>query len=415
MADAASFITEVQRSQIGVAIRPWRTTSYKPPFTAEQLVTIALLLRTRALRVRDIFNFVNATFSYYARQVSEAFCERNQRVAEVEDFQRELQVVLQSYEFPSYIGFSMRYTQQWSISTIEGLELIRPLLANDGSESRKTFDLFALPAELRNRVYDMVFQYPMDRGLKFNTRGGVGRQPADRFDIVDDTAKSSDHEPIKLNTRPMGRILAPLLTCRQFYNEAMPTFYRTNRFRVDNLEDLLKFLDKLGPKRRKHLSHLSIAYPRRDRTVAAEAFRVLSRIEHLRTINLRVEEATWLKWVRAQAERQAIKNGKDPITAREKYQSALDMPGMHRLLSIRGLEEVNVAGIRKEAVLPLTIETLKRELTRDKDAGAVKKRKYREDEAQLSKGARIKRSKMTAISKWLGSIKPEGSTPTVIV
>lgn len=323
--------------------------------------------------------------------------------------------MLQSHEFPSYIGLPVTYYQQWSINTIEGLELIRPLLASDGSQSRKTFDLLALPAELRNSIYDMVFQYPIDRGLKFKPRGGVGRQPADRFDIVDDRAKSNVNEPIKRNTRPIGRILAPLLTCRQFYNEAMPTFYRTNHFRVDDLEDLIKFLDKLGPKRRKHLSHLSIAYPTRDRTIAAEAFKVLGKIEHLRTINLRVEEATWLKWARTQAERQAIKDGKDAIAAREKYQSALDMPGMKRLLSIRGLEEVNVAGIRKEAVLPHTIETLKRELTRDMDAGATKKRKHHEDEAQFSKGGRIKRSKLTAISKRLGSKLTEGSTPIVIV
>lgn len=352
-------------SQIKRAIAVWRTSSAKPPFSVEQLVAMAILSQGHPMNPTDIFHWINGTFSWYADIVSRAYLEKppDYRHPEglpkmVDDLRVEIASTLTSYEFTSYIDLSDTNTPTWSVKIPAVLELLRLILEPNIAPTTSRVGFFKLPAELRNQVYDMVFQYPLEPGLLFFE---YPRRGLTRFEF-----NVGRKDGLIKNTSPIAKILEPLLTFRQFFKEAQPTFYRINHFKVHDLEALQNRLIRLAPERRKHLSHVSFAYPRRDRVKAETAFQLLAKVEHLRILNIRIEETAWLRWARSDAERKANKAGKDPQEAREQYQSALDMPGMDILRSMRGLEEVNITGFRKDTVQQRTINTLKAELTREK-------------------------------------------------
>jgi hypothetical protein len=68
--------------------------------------------------------------------------------------------------------------------------------------------------------------------------------------IIDDPG--SPH-PSLGRTRPTNQILEPLRTCRQFYREVMPTFYRINTFYFRDFCNLYSFLHHMPACRRQHL------------------------------------------------------------------------------------------------------------------------------------------------------------------
>jgi hypothetical protein len=126
----------------------------------------------------------------------------------------------------------------------------------------------------------------------------------------------------------------------------------------------------------------------------------LAKFDRLRIINLRIEETSWLKYARTKAEREAVREGRDPQHARQRIRSALDMPGMDILRSIRGLEEVNVTGIRKDTVQRVAIDTLRAEMTKAKKVQPTAARKKRKtssndlieissDDVQMSKKTKV--------------------------
>ena len=247
--------------------------------------------------------------------------------------------------------------------------MLRPIMGNSWTTITAKLGFFDLPAELRNTNYTMVFQYPTKSGLMppwLVSRGSSARLQMRHHQTEPRNGNVMRHKTSR-TTKPLTEILNPLLTCRQFYEEAHPTFYRTNHFQFEDLAHLEHRLTALSAARRRHFSHISVSYPQRDRVVAEEAFTLLLSLKHLRILNLKIQETSWLKYARSKAEKEALKSGDDPVAAREQFQSALDMPGMSILRSLRGLEEVNVSGIRKDTVLPRTVATLRKELTAAKD------------------------------------------------
>lgn len=220
---------------------------------------MALLLHCWPETHKGIFNWINKSFPWYANRVSEAFWEqkweryfahsnKDEASAAVTRFQHELQLVLQSYEFPSY-KTPDEVPLKWSIKRPEGLEVIRPILDADKVRKSGSLDFFSLPAELRNLIYDMAFQYPTGPGLTLPK----WIQKTLRFDIALQQVNKRAGTTIQMkdikNTRPVGRILDPLLTCRQFHKEAMPSFYHINNFCFEDLDSFSRWLKKLTLKR----------------------------------------------------------------------------------------------------------------------------------------------------------------------
>ena len=218
----------------------------------------------------------------------------------------------------------------------------------------KTFPIFELPAKLRDSIYELVFQYPESEIYVLRSGGWSERRSRRRprqlalldrsndepfdFQAWTQRAKRSQrhdrsHEDNLLRSRLVKSILAPLLSSRQFYSEAMPVFYRKNRFHFVNPEAMTLALTSLARERRKHITHISFEYCVSDS--AASAFRGLLSIDNLRGLDIHVEPEAFRK------------------TPRMKK-----VPGLATLIGLRGLDEVTFSwdckglkGVVKDALL----------------------------------------------------------------
>jgi hypothetical protein len=148
---------------------------------------------------------------------------------------------------------------------------------------------------------------------------------------------------------------------QQFYKEAMPSFYSINNFFHEGLVDLKYNLSKLAPSRLQHITHVSFKYSSNNPN-SAKAFKLLKDINGLRTLNICVDEASWLSKVPTQQE--------DP----EKYSSVLNLNEMATLRSIRGLNDVTFHGspTLQSIVRP---EMLRREEDNQPSAARVRMRR----------------------------------------
>jgi len=103
---------------------------------------------------------------------------------------------------------------RYTVSDVDGERALRSVLGDDEPKECTTFPFLRLPAELRNTVYEMMFQYP-ETGILFYTRqpdARVMRRPYQGdFDFKKwETARHLTTD----NTRD---ILSPLLVKRQLY------------------------------------------------------------------------------------------------------------------------------------------------------------------------------------------------------
>ncbi len=202
--------------------------------------------------------------------------------------------------------------------------------------SGKPFPFFELPAELRDAIYQYVYSYPKSGVLPTQLVSSV-RTPW-RFRVLtrsfdEDFSQEAWNEGIRrlrnsgknpsyditLLTARTHDIFAPLLACKQFYEEAMPIFFNINRFSFPHPYSLHHSLSLLAPTRQKHITRVSFEYT--DEYDTVHALRVLSELQNLRILDIRVEDGTF---------RMAM--GK--VRGR----------GLPRLLSLRGLDEVSLSG-----------------------------------------------------------------------
>jgi hypothetical protein len=205
---------------------------------------------------------------------------------------------------------------------------------------------------LRNYRYLEVFTRSLDVSFDFGLW--------DRFS--DDIESYHNLGPCTV-TASLSEILKPLLVNRQFYKEAMPSFYRVNNFVHERLVDLKYNLSKLATSRLQHITHVSFRYSG-NYPSSAKVFKLLKDMKGLRTLNICVDEASWLSRIPTQQE--------DP----EKYSSVLNMNGMATLRSIRGLNDVTFHG---SPTLQSTVrpEMLRREEDNQYSAARVRMRRAR--------------------------------------
>ena len=134
----------------------------------------------------------------------------------------------------------------------------------------------------------------------------------------------------ELWTVGMPQLLAPLLTCRQFYQEAMPTFYKVNHFRLCGIDTLYYFLSNIVPERRQYLTQLSVgddwSGDDYESETAEQAFTTLSQVTHLQKLHLYLDEDFWLKRAK--------------LKGRDLSATVSGIPEIQALGSIRGLHEV---------------------------------------------------------------------------
>jgi hypothetical protein len=165
---------ESVKQEIEAVIAPWRSSEEKPPFTAAELIVMAILcISKHAVMVKEIVTWVVRTFAHYRELVLEQWAEscsssiRTTRSSMVVDGFYEVfddfDVPLRDPNNVETIRKDLDYVERLvdgfsiSVSPAAGRVFLRNIL-----EPRRegVFDFLRLPAELRNRIYDMVFTLP---------------------------------------------------------------------------------------------------------------------------------------------------------------------------------------------------------------------------------------------------------------
>ncbi|KAK4905578.1 hypothetical protein LTR49_025147 [Elasticomyces elasticus] len=139
--------------------------------------------------------------------------------------------------------------------------------AGDEHVGTTHFPFFELPRELRDRIYQMVFQFPRS-GLFFSSLAikklivrSCDLEDDSSFDHVIQDHESRSHIP---ETSTVPDILSPLLANRQFYREAMPLFYSLNSFDFGCQRTMSTVIARLLRAFREHVRSVGVRYdPRR--------------------------------------------------------------------------------------------------------------------------------------------------------
>lgn len=371
---------------ISEAIKRHGDREITPPFNEEQLVIMAILSLQKAATPREIFDWILANFWYYQLLARTAlwvqpYCHDRyvpQEGRSAADFRQKFAKVFWQYEVPLITESGSDGTLLYNITATNGRERLASALGVKTVD--KVFPFFDLPPEIRNSIYEYTFQYPSsgimvvqvdqqrycrglhgDRQLAILSRSASHAFGFEKWDKAIAAARAyprPNHDPQTLRSMPLRTVLAPLLTSRQFYEEAMPLFYSLNRFYFDHPIDIFNTLHFLHPNRRKYITHVAFNLPQRNRSrdVTVAAFKVLLGLERLCKLDIRVAPgaATAVKGPNAR--------------------------GLHTLCKLRGMEEVTMTG-DCEKIRAMVVGHLM--LPKDDGAGSSKKRKRKSSTSEV--------------------------------
>lgn len=380
------------QSRIADVIAPFQDSEEEPPFTPKELLVMTLLVEGRPLTERAIIHRVFDHFKYYRQQAYETFFEpdgfyysKSRRAAA--DYRRQFQEVLKQAELPVEIirnqGASRE--EQYFISAKNCEQMLSGVLHPQGTGDQQPFRFFDLPAELRNTIYELTFQYPKSGLFLSKERKYAYVQTRS---IAEDTKVGHDFQRLTYDglkeyfrTAPIKDILSPLLVSRQFYQEASPVFYSINHFYFLDSEVMNHVLKSISGGCRSHIRHVSFIYPAWTyyEKWVAESLAFLATCTSLRKLEIYFDEAAW-------KEQGSTRTGKQV----KKYDSLKNVVGFGGLGRLRGLEEVIFHGC------PELEKMLKSKMLQPKpkpDVGMGTKRKTGGDEGDAKTGTKRKKSK----------------------
>lgn len=347
------------------AIARWAPSTKNPLYNMEQLAVMALITAAGSLTKEDIANWICDHFGFYRQAVVRAYCDTSNDLSnrtfppkQTLPKSRSLEDVLDVYDIP----FEQIYTRcgsglkvSYGINFYHGLPLIEHIINKKTEVPLENVDFFSLPAEIRTTIYEMVFGYPKRSGLIVENPAVKvsGSSPIRLWIATDEHTHpfglceqdlEQEFNPILMqHVRPYERIMDPLLTCRQFYNEAMPTFYRINHFHTNSLRALHSFLGFMPRNRRRHLRHITTTYWSKEDQIATKTFRLLLDAKNLSVLNLRIDEQNWLQ-------SKNLKIQVDNSFPSIEVENASRMPGIATLRCLHDLDEVNLEGASEESV-----------------------------------------------------------------
>lgn len=407
--------------RIKKAIAPWRKAVEEPPFTPVELIFMALSMRGGEATGERIFLWIGSTFNYYNKLMVEANCyvgprttsrsDRAQRASlAVQDLRSAMAEKLQELDLPlQYYRPGIMAAPVYRTSTESAVHILAPRIGHNTYRRAKTFNFFGLPSELRDIIYDMVFTFPRS-GLvlemhrtwtqdsaedrKFLVRS---RSPNLKFShtvFLDHRERfSSGHDWVK--TRSILDILQPLLVCRQFYDEAMPKFYKLNHFHFPTVATLRQSLIKMPSTRRDQLTDISFNYDitnyrtayygtLSESKAAADAFDVLSEMKHLSKLSISVNERAW-------------RTGYDAGRFHKKHSTVMNMEGIEQLRLLRELKEVtflNCPTLERELKVGMTEPRHEGEQLTRQAKKELRKRRAEEPEGMVLRSKMIKNAQI---------------------
>jgi hypothetical protein len=213
------------RPSIRKAARWYRSVDMRPPWSVTHLVAMALYLSPRPMTEREVLKWILANFKFYAKLGSEAISEtistclprdypQHRDAIELDDFRTKFSDAFQRFELPLIITDIDPKQMQYAMTDGTARQCLDRCFGQRIDATR--FDFFALPAEIRNTIYEMVWTYPK-AGIVVSQLSGSTSLLSRSYDA--DIAFFPSHHSW---TWPIKEILQPLLLSRQFYKEAKP-------------------------------------------------------------------------------------------------------------------------------------------------------------------------------------------------
>ncbi|KAK3633649.1 hypothetical protein LTR56_015715 [Elasticomyces elasticus] len=320
------------RDKIKLAIKPWTDSHLKPPFTDREMVMLACASSDVPVDSRAVFMWMLQTFPYFQGLAFTAFwdCGTDSCDSDSREIIENIKIVFQMYD-TAFAASGNGDKTEYTASDAAAYSVLRRLRGCSWSPDMP-FNFFKIPPELRNAIYELAFQYPAS-GLIWTsphesssvlTRDlGYTAESMRRWHHVD-TYRGDPYEML-----PVGELLAPLLTCRQFYTEAMPVFYRINHFILDGSDTVLWCL---AASRSKYIHSISarINFSIENEKTIVAAFKRLADLDKLRVLDLSIDEGEWIR---------RSKNGRI-----KKYSTITNYPGLQQLRRVRGLSQLYIDG-----------------------------------------------------------------------
>ena len=319
------------------AIEPWQWSLDRPPFSEEQLVVIALVLSDAPREQRDIFNWCYDNFRYFRELGRHALwvvsddpksSNNNEMLEQALAFLQNLEQALSQYEVPVVSGPHAGHKETcYTVSEPRAELFLHSVIGIDKGTAR-SHSFFGLPAEIRNCVYEHVFRYPRSglflRRPRYRRRvqpshqqwrvSVMSRSLFDEFDY--DKWQILQHETCgrytlchckdeqcsicqggygRYHVRNVKHILEPLLTNKQFFDEAMPIFYSINRLHIEDAHDVDEELQGLTPSRLRYLD--SLAFECTDALMEysnlSSLRNMLRKLQGLRTLHIYFDDVHW--------------------------------------------------------------------------------------------------------------------------
>ena len=390
MQSTSNMATDVDlRDKIEAAIHPWSNSSNKPPFAAGELIVMALVLHNEALTLRSIMRWLATSFRYYDTLVFSSFWEnlrydnysRAQRRATAktaDEFKKEFEKTLNSYEFPVAKLRDQTGEDRLSIS-IAAAQI--HLAERFGVEPQGTFPFLDLPPEIRSIIYEMVASYPQS-GLILESDGlNKIEIRADTRDFSTSFSMPSSQSPSSsLTVNPHQTIFSLLRASKQINEEFMSCFFNLNTFRFRGLSSLLLVSKRIPQFQTQHLRHIAFKYNLHEGHIATEAFKWIASLDGLQRLDIHMDEGEWRL------------NQYPSDTSIDLFRVA----GVHTLRKIRGLKEVNFHGNCANAAAILKSEM---ELPAKPKKAVVQKRKA----GAVSQGERKQPARAVKAAKTAGN------------
>ncbi|KAK3653180.1 hypothetical protein LTR56_004716 [Elasticomyces elasticus] len=293
------------RERIDIATLPWSKIEEEPPFCATDLILMALLSEGCLTR-KEICKWMVDNLGYYRKLAAEAFWGYNRaagKLPAVHEVHLKLDKAFRQYDLPVHVVENMDVGCEGGVVELRykahaGAESMLSLPAQMNGPA---FPFFRLPAELRNTIYELVFQYPRS-GLYFAST--CTTQPRTLSRDLDNDGEfgeppQSNRKPRKelFLAKPVHEILEPLLTSKQFYKEAMPVFFQINTFYFPDYLIMAGTFQAMAPAHLEHIKSVNFTLPMATNTPSiAQDLVVLTRLPGLRKLCVRFDEVKWLNY-----------------------------------------------------------------------------------------------------------------------
>ncbi|KAK5126583.1 hypothetical protein LTR85_009517 [Meristemomyces frigidus] len=260
------------KSEIMDLIETAEASRYEPPFSRTELIVTAILCSNDKT---DVLEWILQTFTYYNKRQIKTYLQYGLDYEGTSDTTLSpiipglfgafdtCEVPLRNVYNDDSDGedFFDEEDMSFTVSARAGRVFLKRWLEppRDG-----VFPFLKLPPELRNSVYDLVCALPETRlRLLYHalepTKRPVGSKAAHVTARLVERTDGSAPQSVTWHSDRAGQlsfafeskasVLALLLTCKQVYQEAMPSFYCKNMFHFLSIGTLHHILTKMPAKR----------------------------------------------------------------------------------------------------------------------------------------------------------------------